>query len=183
MLFYLKVKGEGTSAEQTSNVHNENRSIQGDTSQSRVDSTSSNKKRANDVLQDGSVDAHVVSSDQKKLRPSVLRRMQGWFDTAPKQLTVVGAGVAEVNGVYKMTDYEEYSKEGMWEGQEVMFKLLRLHAPASWSIRALTKDDTCLRFYFCSDDNTSDIPAKDGWDVSTVGIHGFGLFPVPKIMY
>ena len=69
--------------------------------------------------------------------------MQGWFDTAPKQLTVVGAGVAEVNGVYKMTDYEEYSKEGMWEGQEVIFKLhrSRKHDSCSWSIRALTKGE------------------------------------------
>ena len=109
----------------------------------------------------------------------------------PREVTVVGCGLPEVNGIYLKEDdgdnFPTYKKQGMWKRQSNVTKIFKLTGPPQGGLWFISyglisssgaESDDCLCLYYsnagCS------VPPKDGWESysSECGQH-----TVPKLTY
>jgi len=100
----------------------------------------------------------------------------------PREVTVVGCGLPEVNGIYLKEDdgdsFPTYKKQGMWKRQVVLYKLTGPPLGGTWLIGYHAESDDCLCLYYSNADRN--VPPKDGWESysSECGQH-----TVPKLTY
>lgn len=111
----------------------------------------------------------------------------------PDQVRVVGAGTIEVNGVYQRTssDFHDapcYEKEGIWEEQPVVFRIIKEADGDSWYLDASNvKRGTGseVTFYHGStiSQTTTNMPPETGWASWAPFDDTVAKEPVPILAY
>ena len=141
----------------------------------------SNPKKGKVKSSPGTPAAKKKTKNKHDPPTSVVHSASGLF---PQEVTVIGCGLSDVNGVYKKEDnggFPTYAKRGMLKRQVVLYKLTGPPTRGTWFIGySHAASDDCLCLYYSKAGRN--VPPKDGWESYSSTREECG-HTVPKLTY